>query len=163
MTPQSASRSRAASAADGRSPRLSKFAPVLAALSLLAFSELQAHSVEHEVTRAESVLIVLSTGPDQPFAAAGYRIYRPEGGEPFATGITDRNGRIAFRPDRGGTWRVIVSDSSGHGASIRIDVDEAMGPTRSARPSVPRLPMLLAGIGYVLGAAGIVVLLKGGR
>ena len=127
---------------------------------LLPISGLQAHSVEHEVATGETVLVTLRTGPDRPFAAADYRIYRPEGGEPFASGITDRNGRIAFRPDHAGTWRVIVSDASGHGASIRIDVDEAMGTAGPAEASGQRLPMVLAGIGYVLGAAGIVVLLK---
>ena len=160
MTPHSASGFRAASAAARRTLRLPVVVLLLAALSLLPFSALQAHSVEYRVARAESVVVALKTGPDEPFAAADYRVYRPEGGEPFATGITDRNGRIAFRPDRPGTWRVIVSDASGHGASIRIDVDEALEPARPTGSSVRRVPMLLAGVGYVLGAAGLVVLLK---
>lgn len=147
-------------AANRRRFRIPRLRTALAALMLLPITGLQAHSVEHEVARAETVLVTFRAGPDQPFAAADYRIYRPDGGEPFTSGITDRNGRIAFRPDRAGTWRVVVSDASGHGASIRVDVDEAMGPAGPTGGSGPRLPMVLAGIGYLLGAAGVFVLLK---
>lgn len=121
-----------------------------------------AHSVDHRVAAGEASVVTLSAG-GQPLADASYRVYSPEPGPPFAAGRTDRLGRVSFLPDRAGAWRVVVSAADGHGASVVVTVDEAgeVSQVSAAGPSRPA--RIAAGVGYLLGVAGLLALWKARR
>jgi nickel transport protein len=123
----------------------------------------QAHAVSHRIDQAETIMVSLESAPGQPLSGARYRVFGPDPGPPFSVGRTNSRGELAFRPDRPGTWRVIVSSADGHGASVRIDVDEALRAGSGAATAGSRWPMLLAGLGYIIGLAGLAAMWKRGR
>ncbi len=135
----------------------------IVALAACASGPVFAHAVDHRVETGEAVLISLSAGPEQPLADAPYRVFGPEPGAAFASGRTDRHGTLAWRPDRPGTWRVIVSAADGHGASIRVEVDDELAAVAAGDTRPSRWLMLPAGVGYILGLAGLLALWKGRR
>jgi phosphate/sulfate permease len=118
-----------------------------------------AHGVDHRVHRGAGIVVALSYAGAGPVAGAEYRVYGPEPGAPFATGRTALDGTLAFRPDADGTWRVVVADEGGHGAVIPIDVaTDAESTPAEGQQALPRWSRVLAGIGYLLGAAGALAL-----
>lgn len=126
-------------------------------------SPLKAHSVEHRIERGEAVFLTFSAG-GQPLVDAVFRVYSPEPGPPFATGRTDRLGRVSFLPDRAGAWRVMVSTTDGHGASVRVDVETSPRAASDATKAGPsRWARIAAGVGYLLGIAGLLALWKARR
>lgn len=128
---------------------------VLALAAGLAF----AHGVDHRVHRGAGIVVALSYAGAGPIAGADYRVYGPEPGPPFATGRTAADGTLAFRPDADGTWRVVVADAGGHGAVIPIDVGADAEPAPAeVQQALPRWSRVLAGIGYLVGAAGALAL-----
>jgi hypothetical protein len=145
---------------------MSMAAAFSAAFVALFAVDADAHRMEHAVSRDEAVIVHLTFGAGQPVANAPYRVYGPRRGPAFASGRTSANGSLAFQPDQAGTWRVTVTDEGGHGAVIPIDVAEidvaaAMETPVSARG--PDWSLLLAGVGYLFGAAGLLALWRARR
>jgi nickel transport protein len=137
----------------------------LAAATLLSLtSGVHAHRIDHTVSRQETVLVVLGYGPDEPVEDASYRVYGPGTGPAFTTGRTAADGSLAFKPDRPGTWRVTVTDEGGHGTVLRVEVadDEVLAEPAAPTPASDG-PMLLAGVGYLFGIAGLLALWQARR
>jgi len=124
----------------------------------------------HAAGRAIIVTLAADHGP----AAAGWRctVFAPDGA-PWTEGVLDREGRIAFVPDRAGMWRVRAFAADGHGAELEVEVDAAMlealsagasadDPT-SAAPRVGAWPKLVTGLGVLFGVFGCLALIQAGR
>ncbi len=117
-----------------------------------------AHRVDHGTVTADAVVVTLSHAFGAPPMFAPYRIIAPGEEVAFQTGRSDRLGRVSFVPDRQGEWRVIVSTEDGHGADVPVAVGEDLtlaGVQTSNRGVLERIG---AGVGYLLGAAGMLVL-----
>jgi nickel transport protein len=144
-----------------RSRRACWLAACLAAalMTLLLATSASGHALLHQVLEAESVVVELSFGDgDRPYFE-DYRVLGPDDQRPFQSGRVNAAGEISFRPDRPGAWRVIVATGDGHGAEIRVDVDPAsLAATAPRGGGLPQSARVMAGIGYLLGAFGIIAL-----
>ncbi|MFP4208716.1 MAG: hypothetical protein ACLFSC_08645 [Wenzhouxiangella sp.] len=123
-------------------------------VSALAF----AHRMDHEITTAEAQVLSLSHPFGQQPVFEPYQIFAPDTEVAFQNGRTDALGRISFLPDRPGRWRVVVTTEDGHGLEVRVRVDEALGVTEVESPARGGPVSILAGVGYLLGVAGLLVL-----
>lgn len=135
----------------------------LVAVLLVTGSTALGHRMDRAVTAGEAHIVMLSYPFGAPPMFEPYRIYAPRLDTAFQTGRTDRLGRVSFLPDRPGDWRVVISTEDGHGTEAVVRVHE--GLTAAEVPSTRRdgLAMTMAGIGYLLGAAGALVLWRNRR
>lgn len=132
---------------------------LLAILSLILSSSLAwAHRMNHEVSTAEAQVLSVSYAFGQAPIFEPYQVFAPDTDVPFQTGRTDAKGRISYLPDRPGRWRVVVTTEDGHGVEVRVRVDEALSITEVEAPARGGLVNTLAGIGYLLGLAGLLIL-----
>ncbi|MGY6555268.1 MAG: hypothetical protein ACXIUM_12195 [Wenzhouxiangella sp.] len=130
----------------------------LAVVLLLLTSLAWGHRMNHEVSTAEAQVLTVSYAFGQQPIFEPYQVFAPDTDIPFQSGRTDLQGRVSFLPDRPGRWRVVVTTGDGHGVEVRIRVDEALAITEIQGPGAGGLAMTLAGVGYVLGLAGLLVL-----
>jgi nickel transport protein len=136
-------------------------AALAALIALLLPVCANAHAMLHEVIDGEAVTLRLSYGGAEQPLFEPYEVFAPGLEAPFQSGRVNALGEVSFRPDRPGTWRVRVATEDGHGAVIRLDVDEA-----GAVAAVPDAhghghaywPRVLAGLGYLLGVFGLLAL-----
>ena len=125
---------------------------------LLCTSLAWGHRMNHEVSTAEAQVLTVSYAfGDQPIFEP-YQVFAPNSDVPFQTGRTDGQGRVSFLPDRPGRWRVVVTTEDGHGVEVRVRVDEDLAITEVEGPGAGGLTMTLAGVGYLLGLGGLLVL-----
>ena len=129
------------------------------ALGLLLFTSLAwGHRMHHEVSSAQAQVLTVSHAFGQQPIFEPYQVFAPDSDMPFQTGRTDLQGRVSFLPDRPGRWRVVVTTEDGHGVEVRVRVDEALAITQVENPGAGGLAMTLAGVGYLLGLGGLLVL-----
>jgi nickel transport protein len=100
-----------------------------------------AHEVLHAVERSGRAVAVRAWEDDgEPLAGARYEVYAPSEASPWQAGQVDRNGWLAFVPDRPGPWRVKVVEDAGHGFEIAVEGAAAAGAAPpDGRPSLAAL------------------------
>lgn len=117
----------------------------------------EAHSIEYQVeNRGISARFFFL--PNDPASYSGYEIFGPEDKIPYQKGRTDKNGVVAFLPDRPGKWTIKVtaeSDHGGHAASVDIDVKEGLLMESFSKPLVALHAKFFIGAGLLLGVFGI--------
>jgi nickel transport protein len=93
-------------------------------LALLgAAAPASAHEVLHEVERGRAVAVRAWFPGGESLAHVEAEVYSPaDPAIPHWKGRTDRNGWLAFVPDRSGQWRVRILDSTGHGLDTLVAV-----------------------------------------
>jgi nickel transport protein len=127
---------------------------------MLATGAAHAHRMDYAATTGEAAVVSVSYPFGQIPMFEPYRVYAPDSEVAFQTGRTDSLGRVSFLPDRSGEWRVVVTTEDGHGIEAAVRIDEAADLVGSdARHSGGPL-MVLAGVGYLLGIAGALLLLR---
>ena len=151
-------------------PRKASTSPWPAALAALFALLLpvgaQAHAMLHEVLDGEAVTLRLSYGGAEQPLFEPYEVFAPGLATPFQSGRVNALGELSFRPDRPGTWRVRVATEDGHGAVIRLEVDEA--GVAAALPAQHGhahgyWPRVVTGLGYLLGVFGLLALWRARR
>lgn len=122
------------------------------------------HALLHESTVGDAVLVQFHfPDGDKPYFEA-YRVMPPDGTRPFQSGRINALGEMSFRPDRPGTWRVVIATEDGHGVEVRVDVDpEGVVTAGGGGAGLSQAARLTAGIGYLLGVFGIIALWRGRR
>ena len=141
-------------------------AALAAWIALLLPFGVHAHAMLHEVVDGEAVTLRLSYGgADQPLFEP-YEVFAPGLETPFQSGRVNALGELSFRPDRPGTWRVRVATEDGHGAVIRLEIDEAgvaaSMPTQHGHAH-EYWPRVVAALGYLLGVFGLLALWRARR
>lgn len=116
-----------------------------------------AHELRYEVEEAEGLRITFSYPYGEPPIFETYRVHAPDGNHPWQIGRTNARGELFLRPDEAGEWRVELATEDGHGVDLLVDVDETRGVTSVRGPGLGFLPLLGAGLGYVLGAMGLLL------
>lgn len=122
-----------------------------AALALAGAVPLRAagHEVLHQVERGRAVALRAFFADGKALAYAQAEVFSPADPRiPHWKGRTDRNGWLAFVPDAGGTWRVRVADSNGHGLEAEVEVDALPAAGAGGGPSSG-----LSGAAFVLRPA----------
>ncbi len=76
-----------------------------------------------EIAAGPTTTITATFGAGEPLADAAFSVLPPGADKPAQSGATDKNGRLSFKPDRTGTWRVRLSDVDGQGATVTVDID----------------------------------------
>lgn len=151
--------------------RYRAFGPLLFLLSgaILPAGSAFAHGMDHRIERGEAVIVYFTSHHEGPVAGAGFRVFSPDGQTIFASGNTDILGRAIFVPNQPGDWRVLMATQDGHGAEVELSVED--GPAAAAAgadqdstvPGAGRIPATAAGIGYLFGLAGLLVLWRSRR
>jgi nickel transport protein len=135
----------------------------------LAAGPAAAHETFHEVRQGAAIAVRAWESDGEPLARVPFEVYSPaEPGSAWTTGRTDRDGWLAFVPDRPGRWRVRVIEAAGHGIDVGVealappaappagaapDLSSAASPQadRPASPGASYLVRLVLGLA-VLGA-----------
>ena len=98
-------------------------------LSLLFFSGLAnntafAHGVKYTIDRTESMVIRVEYDDGEPMGYAEVKIFSPDDQKvEYQNGRTDKMGRFAFFPSKGGEWKITISDGMGHGVTAKVSPD----------------------------------------
>jgi len=134
-------------------------------LSFFFFSTgLQAHTVNYDVQQRSVAAVKVFYTAGDPASYAAFEVYAPDGGDlPHQTGRTDRNGFVAFVPDRQGTWKVKVLGESAHGyhgVTVEVKVDKDLNLESFNKPLVAQYPKFVTGISLIIGLFGIYALIR---
>ena len=137
----------------------------VALLVLLSPTAGHAHALLHDVVEGEAVILRFTFPDAQVVGFEPYEVLAPGVEIPFQSGRVNALGEISFRPDRPGTWRVRLFTADGHGAEIDLEVDEAGNVAPLGHHGGPHDYWLrvLAALGYLLGAFGLLVLWRARR
>jgi nickel transport protein len=139
----------------------------LAVLALCAWLPAQAlaHDLQHRIDEGEAVFVRFFFPDGSDFSFESYEVYRAGDELPFQVGRTDEKGRVAFLPDRAGTWRVKAFSKDGHGADLSFSTAVGGGVRDPDRPLLDRHLRIVVGVSVIFGLFGLVSFLmhKGGK
>ncbi|MBP1681647.1 MAG: hypothetical protein H6Q35_1986 [Proteobacteria bacterium] len=130
-------------------------------MMLLSVSSLLAHSVEHEFHDG-AMAVKLLLGSDLA-SFSPYTLYAPNASLPFQEGQSDKNGIVAFVPDRAGMWKLVAtpgSDHGGHQFNILFEVNEHQVVVWDSAPLFTRYAQVISGISLIIGFFGIMMAWK---
>ena len=97
--------------------------------------------------------IQVTTLYDDGTPAQGVEIEVQSEGETIEKGVTDDRGAYIVRPGKGTGDLTFVSYSTGHRADLKLDLSQ-----KDAQEQVSRPIRMAAGLGYLLGAAGLAMI-----
>jgi nickel transport protein len=128
-------------------------------------SLLFAHDLHHQTQRLEAVVVSFSFAQKDDYSFQPYEIYAPSQSEiPFAVGRTDALGRIIFVPDASGIWTLKSFGEDGHGAVIKVDVDQIKENSDCDKASsVGLIARLLIGLGTLFAIFGVLYFIANRR
>ena len=129
------------------------------AMIVLAYGILsaQAHSINYQVEQKGMAVRAYYSEKDAA-AYSQYELYGPDDKEPHQTGRTDKNGYLAFVPDRPGTWKLQVwgeSTHGFHGVTTEIKVDQTLNLEGFKKPMLAAHTKYVTGISLIIGIFGI--------
>lgn len=122
---------------------------------LLVPSTAAAHAIDHRVESGAARIVTVSTPDGRPFAFEQYEVHGPDDRSPFQIGRTDRDGRVAFVPDRDGEWTVKVWSDDGHGVTATVAVTGGAATDTSPGFSRRRLVGTAVGLALILCIGGL--------
>ena len=123
---------------------------------------LHGHTVNYEVQQKGMAVRIFYTAQD-PASYSEYEVYGPGDSLPHQTGRTDKNGFVAFVPERAGLWKLKVLGESAHGfhgVTIDISVDQNLNLESFSRPLVATSTKLITGLSLIIGVFGIYAFMK---
>lgn len=130
-------------------PTIIRFAVVLGAVLALAQPGLAAaHGAGHTVVdrvAGNALAVEFALPGGEPLADAQVLVFAPGAdAKAWLQSRTDRLGRVAFLPDRPGTWRLELADDRGHAATAAVEVtaDQAVPAEPIWRRWLLRLSLL---------------------
>jgi nickel transport protein len=129
-----------------------------AAVLALAGADGLAHDLQYSVDHANAVVLRLYYVDTKPFSFEGYEIYRDGEKLPYQVGRTDAAGRIAFLPDKAGSWRVKAISEDGHGLDFTLATDAAARVEAHDKPVYERYGRVVVGVAVILGLFGVLSL-----
>lgn len=118
---------------------------------------LEAHTVNYEVQQ-KGIAVRIFYSADDPASYSEYEITGPGQSLPHQTGRTDKNGFVAFVPDRQGIWKIRVIGESAHGfhgVTTEIKVDKDLHLESFRKPLAAAYTKLVTGISLIIGLFGI--------
>jgi nickel transport protein len=128
----------------------------------LAAAVAGAHTVNYEVQQKGIAIRIFYSAQD-PASYAEYEILAPGEELPHQAGRTDRNGLVAFVPDRQGLWKVKVTGESAHGyhgVTVEVKVDGDLNLESFKKPLAATYTKLVTGISLIIGIFGLYALIS---
>jgi nickel transport protein len=120
-----------------------------------------AHTVNYDVQQ-KGIAVKIFYSAQDPASYAEYEVFGPGEELPHQTGRTDRNGFVAFVPDKQGIWKIKVLGESAHGyhgVTIEVKVDKDLGLESFNKPLVAQFTKYVTGISLIIGIFGIYALI----
>ncbi len=120
----------------------------------------EAHSINYFVEQ-KGMAIRAYYSENDPAAYSQYELYGPGDKEPHQIGRTDKNGYVAFVPDRPGIWKLQIWGESSHGyhgVTTEINVDKNLGLESFSKPLVATYTKFVTGISLIIGLFGMYAL-----
>jgi len=130
---------------------------VVLILMLAMISNLHAHTVNYDVQQ-KGVAVRVFYSADDPASYAEYEVFGPNGDLPHQIGRTDRNGFVAFTPDRQGAWKVKILGESTHGyhgVTVEVTVDKDLNLSSFKKPLAATYTKFVTGISLIVGLFGL--------
>jgi nickel transport protein len=121
-----------------------------------------AHTVNYDVQQKGMAVRVFYSAND-PASYSEYEVYGPGDTLPHQTGRTDKNGFVAFVPERPGIWTIKVLGESSHGfhgVTTEVKVNEGLNLASFSKPLVATWTKLLTGISVIVGIFGIYAFIR---
>lgn len=122
------------------------------------------------VRRGDQFGVRVTTADGAPFGAS-FQLFEPGSRRPWHEGPVPRGGFILFVPESAGTYYVRITDRTGRGTLVPVDVGEAFTPEQRASAPAPTPPEAPASVdparaprmalGTVAAAALVVALAAG--
>ncbi len=133
----------------------------------LAAMDVHGHSISYQVQEKGIAVRAFYSARD-PAGYSQYEIWGPGDREdlPHQTGRTDRNGFLAFVPDRLGTWKIRLWGESSHGYhgfTTEVKVDKELGLESFSKPLLAAHTKLITGLSLIFGIFGIYAFLRSRR
>ncbi len=116
-----------------------------------------AHTINYQVEN-RGISLRVFYDRDDPVNYSAYEIFGPGDTIPHQKGRTDKNGFVAFAPDRQGKWVIKVMGESEHGmhsATIEVDVNRELSMDSFQKPLVAKFPKAFVGGSILLAAFGV--------
>ena len=125
------------------------------------------HSINYQVLE-KGIAVRAFYSEKDPSSYSQYEIWGPGDREdlPHQTGRTDKNGFLAFVPDRAGTWKIRLWGESSHGYhgfTTEIKVDKGINLESFSKPLAAAHTKLITGLSLIFGIFGIYAFLKSRR
>lgn len=99
----------------------------------------------------------------EPASYAPYTLYAPSASLPFQEGQSDKNGIVAFVPDRAGMWKLVATPGSDHGGhlfDISFEVDQNHVMVWESAPLFTKYAQIISGISLIVGFFGLLLAWK---
>ena len=128
---------------------------------VLSAAAASGHTVNYEVQQKGVAIKIFYTAQDSA-SYAEYEVFGPGDKLPHQIGRTDRNGFVAFVPDRQGVWRAKITGESAHGyhgVTVEVNVDKDMNLESFNKPLVAQYTKFITGISLIIGLFGIYALI----
>ena len=137
-----------------------RFVWALAVLTLASpIPAARAHEVLHTIERGKAIAVRAFFADGEGLAYTEYQVFSPTDPRiPYQKGRTDRSGTLAFVPDVTGAWRVQVTDTTGHGLDLVVDVAPVDALSTISKTEGPDLASWAFVIRPVLGVGIIAAL-----
>jgi len=121
---------------------------------LFILNGLHAHGVLHDIiSGGKGISVRYANG--RPIKNGLVSVYEPRSHRVYLKGRTDNKGRFVFIPDKAGDWFITVNDRDGHGARIKISVNEKMKVSMYHHEHFNLWQKILIGISIILGISGL--------
>ena len=120
----------------------------------------EAHSINYHIEQ-KGMAVRAYYSENDPAAYSQYELFGPGDKEPHQIGRTDKNGYVAFVPDRTGIWKLQVWGESSHGyhgVTTEINVDKDLGLASFSKPLVATYTKIITGISLIIGLFGLYAL-----
>lgn len=127
--------------------------------------EVSAHSIQYHVEQKGFAIRAFYSDRDAA-SYSQYELYGPGDREPHQIGRSDKNGYVAFVPDRPGAWKLQIwgeSTHGFHGVSTEIRVDQALHLEGFSQPMVAAHTKYVTGVSLIIGIFGIYGLIASRR
>ena len=120
------------------------------------------HTINYDVQQ-KAIAVRIFYAADDPASYSQYEVYGPGDALPHQTGRTDKNGFVAFVPERPGLWRIKVLGESTHGfhgVTVEVNVNESLDLKSFSKPLAATNTKLVIGVSLVFGLFGIYSLIR---
>lgn len=139
----------------------------LALLLLCMAKQGHAHGVRGAIASQQATCVEVSYDDGEPLSYARVEVSAPDSGQPFQSGLADRNGLFCFRPDIPGDWRLVISDGMGHQLRLKNRVATNMTRSEQDLPVAPgrkigfsKVEGVVTGMAVIFGCAGIMAWMR---
>ncbi|MEW5804377.1 MAG: hypothetical protein AB1847_19960 [bacterium] len=86
------------------------------------------HGIQYTIDKAETMIVRVEYDDGEPASYSEVKIFSPDDPKvEYQKGRTDKKGQFSFLPDKGGEWKVVITDGMGHAIAAEVLPDNKAG------------------------------------